>query len=57
MDKENLRSLAVAEMQASMGMVSVGKSVETACKLGGVTHFLQPRVHLTTTASSKSGTS
>lgn len=40
-----------------MGMVSSGKSVETACKPGGVTHFLRPKVHFTTTASSKSGMS
>lgn len=40
-----------------MGMVCWGKSVETACKPGGVTHFLQPKVNFSAIASSKSGMS
>lgn len=37
------------------GNVNLGKSVEAACEPGGVTHFLQPKVHFTTNTSSKSG--
>lgn len=44
------------QIQASRRMFSSGKSVEAACEPGGVTHFLQPKVHFTTTTSSKSGT-
>lgn len=50
-------SLSGSSINPGVGMVCWGKSVETACKPGRVTHFLQPKVNFSAIASSKSGTS